>query len=181
MIFHPTDVEGVYVIEPERYEDSRGSFYRTWCREEMARMGLETRLDQSSASINRAKGTLRGMHFQRAPKEEAKVVRCVQGAIYDVALDLRPESRTYRQWAAVELNSRSGLQLYIPKGCAHGFQTLTEDTEVLYQIATPYSALHSAGVRWNDPAFRIEWPLADPILSERDAKYSDYLMEAIAA
>lgn len=168
MIYHYTPISGVFLIEPERHEDERGWFSRSFCAEEFAEMGLETNFVQCSASFNERSGTLRGLHYQSVPHAEIKLVRCVRGAIFDVAVDIRPESDTFGQWIAAELSSANGSMFYIPKGCAHGFQTLTANTEIFYQISTPYRAEHSAGIRWNDPGLGIDWPISTPILSERD-------------
>jgi dTDP-4-dehydrorhamnose 3,5-epimerase len=172
--FVPLALAGAYLLEPRRTEDGRGHFARTWCVEEARAHGLEPAIAQCSLSWNLKRGTLRGMHYQRAPFEEVKVVRCVRGALVDVLLDLRPKSRTFGHWEAVELTEDNGLQVYVPAGFAHGFQTLRDGTEVHYQISTPYHPEAAAGVRWNDPAFGILWPLADPILSPRDAAFPDF-------
>lgn len=171
MIFKETDLKGAFLIEMELLEDERGFFSRSFCREEFKRYGLNTEVDQCNASYNKKKGTLRGMHFQRAPKEEAKLVRCVKGAVYDVIIDLRPDSDTYCRWLGVELNSRKYKELYIPEGFAHGFQTLEDDTELFYQMFENFDAGLASGVRWNDPVFGIDWPLSDPIMSEKDRSY----------
>lgn len=174
MIFAPTSLPGVMTVAPDPQTDERGLFARTWCAREFAEQGLNPALVQCSVSFNTRRGILRGMHIQRAPHEEAKLVRCTRGAIYDVALDLRTDSRTYLQWTAVELTADNRLGLYIPEGVAHGFQTLADDCEVFYQMAAFYEPGSASGVRWDDSAFGIRWPLADPILSERDATYPDY-------
>ena len=170
MKFTPTKIAGVWLIEMERHEDERGWFARSWCAEEFAARGLNPRLSQCSVSFNKKKGTLRGMHWQAAPHAEAKLVRCTRGAIYDVALDLRPNSATFKQWVGVELTPENGYALYVPEGCAHGFQTLADDTEVFYQISERHHPDSARGVRWDDSVFCIRWPLADmPILSQHDA------------
>lgn len=169
MTFTETKLKGVFIIEPERREDERGFFARAFCREEFRSHGLKTEFLQCSISYNKMKGTLRGMHYQASPHEEAKLVRCTRGAIYDVALDLRPGSATLRQWAATGLSADNRRMFYVPEGCAHGFQTLEDDTEIFYQISTPFHPESSRGVRWNDPAFAIDWPLPNPILSVRDS------------
>ena len=174
MIFTPTALPGVWVVAPEPVEDVRGFFARTWCEREFTAHGLEGRWVQSSVSFNKKKGTLRGMHFQRAPYEEVKLVRCVRGALYDVVLDLRRASPAYKRHVAVELSADSRKAVYVPPGVAHGFQTLVDDTEILYEISTPYTPSHAAGVRWNDPAFGIAWPDPDPIMSDRDRGYPDF-------
>ena len=157
------------MLEPERHEDERGYFARTFCVDELAAQGLETRVAQCSVSWNRRAGTLRGMHYQVPPHEEVKLVRCSRGALYDVLLDLRPSSTSYRAWQAFELSARNGHGLYVPAGVAHGFQTLVDDTEVSYQISSPYQPAAARGIRWDDPAFRIKWPTCESrIISERD-------------
>jgi dTDP-4-dehydrorhamnose 3,5-epimerase len=175
VIFEPTNLPGAYVIEPERHEDFRGSFARVFCQKEFAATGLEFGVAQCSISFNRRKGTLRGMHYQAAPFEEVKLVRCTQGAIYDVIVDLRRESPTFKKYFAIELNPKNSLALYIPAGCAHGFQTLVDDAEVFYQISQFHSAEHARGVRWNDQTFGIPWPLDDRNILERDQSYPDFL------
>jgi dTDP-4-dehydrorhamnose 3,5-epimerase len=174
MIIEPTPISGAYAIRLEPKNDARGFFARTWCREELNRLGLPNAISQCNISFNRERGTLRGMHYQIAPHSESKFVRCTQGSIYDVIVDLRPESPTYRLWHAVELSGVNRSQLFIPKGCAHGFQTLTSDTEVFYMMTAAYHPESARGVRWNDPAFAIEWPIADPILSKRDRSFADF-------
>ena len=174
MIFMPTSLLGAYVIEAERREDFRGHFARLFCEKEFAAHGLDTRVAQSSVSLSHRKGTLRGMHYQAAPFEEVKVVRCSRGGIYDVIIDLRRDSPTFKQHFAVELNEVNGKMLYIPVGFAHGFQTLAPGTEVLYQMSQFYSADYLRGVRWNDPAFGIRWPEPDPTILERDRTYPDF-------
>lgn len=159
------------MIELQPVEDSRGFFARTWCQREFEAHGLNPGLAQCNTSFNNKKGTLRGMHYQAAPYQEAKLVRCTMGAIYDVIVDLRPDSPTFKQWLAVELTAQNRLMLYIPAGVAHGFQTLQDDTEVFYQMSEFYYSELARGVRWDDPAFGIKWPLPDPILSERDKNY----------
>ena len=176
MIFNATELIGVYVIEPERLSDERGFFARTWCQHEFEAHGLDVRLAQCSLSFNLKRGTLRGMHYQDEPYVEAKLVRCTLGRLYDVVVDLRPTSSTYRQWMSVELSADNRRMIYIPPGLAHGFQTLIDQTEVFYQISEFYHPESARGVRWNDPAFNIDWPLPDPILSERDRTYPDYIV-----
>jgi dTDP-4-dehydrorhamnose 3,5-epimerase len=172
MKFTPTKIAGVWIVDLERHADERGWFARTWCAEEFRRHGLNPDLAQCSASFNRRRGTLRGMHWQAAPHEEAKLVRCVRGAMFDVALDVRSGSATFKQWVGVELTMENGRALYVPEGCAHGFQTLADDTEVFYQIAGEYYPASARGVRWNDPAFKIAWPnISGLVCSERDASY----------
>ena len=174
MKFTPTRIAGVVRVEIERIEDARGFFARTFCADEFAKHGLIPAVAQCNVSFNARRGTLRGMHFQREPWQEAKLVRCTGGRLYDVALDLRRDSPTYLQWVAEELSAGTRTMLYIGPGLAHGFQTLEDRTEVFYQMSESYHPESAAGVRWNDPAFGIEWPLSDPVLSERDATYPDY-------
>ncbi|MBL8817874.1 MAG: dTDP-4-dehydrorhamnose 3,5-epimerase [Planctomyces sp.] len=175
MIYTPTQLEGVWLVEPERHSDDRGFFARTWCSREFETRGLNSSLVQSNVSFNRRRGTLRGMHLQRAPWGECKLVRCTQGAIFDVVLDLRPNSVTYCQWVGTELTSDNHKAFYIPEGCAHGFQTLTETSEVLYQMSQYFVPESATGVRWNDPVFSIQWPETEVRhLSPRDATYPDF-------
>lgn len=176
MKFAETPLQGAYLVEPERREDQRGFFARTWCRDEFKAQGLVAELAQCSISRNGALGTLRGLHFQRPPHEEAKLVRCTAGAIFDVIVDLRPESTTHAEWFGVELDADGATALYIPKRFAHGFQTLSDGAEILYMISASYAPDASAGVRWDDPAFGIEWPHAEVrTISERDRAWPDYL------
>ena len=168
MRFVEQRIPGVFVIEPERLEDERGFFARVYCTQAFAENGIEFAAVQGSIGYNERRGTLRGMHFQAAPHEEGKLVRCTAGAIYDVALDLRTGSPTYRQWVAAELSAANRHELYLPKGVAHGYLTLEDACEVEYLISTPYHAAASSGVRWNDPAFGIEWPFAPVVMSDRD-------------
>jgi dTDP-4-dehydrorhamnose 3,5-epimerase len=174
--FLETRLSGAYLVEPERHEDERGFFARTWCREEFGAHGLVPELAQCSVSRNKAVGTLRGLHFQRAPHEEAKLVRCTAGAIFDVIVDLRPASPNHAKWFGVELDAERGKALYVPKGFAHGFQTLVDGAEVLYMISDPFVPDASAGVRWNDSAFGIDWPhVKERTISERDRTWPDYV------
>lgn len=174
MIFEETKISGVFEIHPERKPDERGFFARTWCQKEFAEHGLDSRLVQCSLSYNTHKGTLRGMHYQAAPFAETKVARCTQGAIYDVVLDLRPESATFKDWTSVVLTAENREMIYIPKGCAHGFLTLQDATEVFYQMSEFYNAESARGVRWDDPAFKIVWPEKVKVISERDRTYPDF-------
>ncbi|HXP82292.1 MAG TPA: dTDP-4-dehydrorhamnose 3,5-epimerase [Verrucomicrobiae bacterium] len=174
MKFIPIPLAGAYVVEMEPVADERGYFARFWCRDEFRAAGLNSNVEQSSLSFNRKRGTLRGMHYQAAPHEEVKLVRCTRGAIWDVLLDLRTGSSTFRRWIGVELTADNGKMVYVPAGFAHGFQTLTDEAEVQYQISEAYYAELTRGVRWNDPAFRIEWPLPNPILSARDREFPDF-------
>lgn len=174
MKFAEVGLPGVRLIEPERMHDERGFFARTWCRREFEAAGLDPKLVQCSISYNQRRGTLRGMHYQSAPSAEAKLVRCTAGAIYDVALDLRPDSPTFKQWRGVELTADNRHALYIPPGFAHGFLTLRDDTEVLYQMSEFFAPECARGVRWNDPAFGIQWPGEVVVISERDRSYPDF-------
>ena len=175
MKFTPTKLAGVWLVDLDRRADERGWFARTWCAEEFAQHGLNANLAQCSLSYNLRCGTLRGMHYQGAPHAETKLVRCVRGAMFDVALDLRPDSPTFREWVGVELTAENGRALFVAEGCAHGFQTLADHTEVLYQIAGVYHPDSARGVRWNDPGFAIEWLNPElAILSNRDASYPNY-------
>lgn len=175
MIFTETKLNGAYTIEMEKLGDSRGFFARAWCTKEFEAHGLSTWLVQANVSYNKKKKTLRGMHYQVAPYEETKLARCTRGAIYDVIIDLRRESPTYKQWIGVELTSKNYKMLYVPKNFAHGFQTLVDDTEVTYQVSQFYAPGCEQGIRYNDPAFGIEWPLEVQVISDKDASWPDYL------
>ena len=174
MIFRESDLKGAYIITLEAAKDDRGSFARTFCCREFAAAGLETDFVQHSISENRKRGTLRGLHYQTAPAAETKVVHCVRGSLFDVIVDLRPRSATYCQWAGFELSAGKRQLLYIPEGFAHGFQTLEDDTAIHYLISQYYTPELAAGVRWNDPAFGIRWPLPEPIMAEKDRLWPDY-------
>ena len=171
MIFRETKLQGAYIIEPEPITDERGFFARTWGQEDFAAHGLNSRIVQCNTSLNKQAGTLRGMHYQIAPHAEVKLVRCTAGAIYDVIIDLRPHSATRGQWLGVELTARNRLMAYVPEGFAHGFQTLADETEVFYQVSEYYHPESARGVRWDDPAFGIEWPLEVSVISERDRSH----------
>jgi len=175
MRFTETPLSGAFIIEPERRTDERGFFARVWCQEELADHGLETRLVQCSISYNNRAGTLRGLHYQTDPFPEVKIVRCTRGAIFDVIVDLRRESPTFAQHFSIVLTAANRTLLYIPRHFAHGFQTLEDDTEVMYQMSEFYRPESGRGVRWNDPAFGIEWPhTEDRLINERDASYPDF-------
>jgi len=174
MRFVETEISGAYVIELEPIADERGSFARTWCEREFAEHGISMTIRQCSISVNRHRGTMRGMHYQDAPHAEQRVVRCTSGAIYDVVVDLRAESTSFRRWVSVEMSRENRKMVYVPEGCAHGFVTLVDDVEVLYQMSAFYSADHARGVRWNDPAFAIEWPIEITTISERDKNHPDF-------
>jgi len=171
MIFKEAKMRGAYIIEPELIEDERGFFARIWSQEEFGSRGLNSKLVQCNSSLNKQTGTLRGMHYQIPPHEEAKLVRCTSGAIYDVIVDLRRDSPTRGQWIGVELTSRNRLMIYVPEGFAHGFQTLEDDTEVFYQVSEYYHPESARGVRWDDPTFSIDWPLGISVISERDRSH----------
>lgn len=174
MIFTETKLKGAFIIEPERFEDGRGFFARTWCKREFEVHGLNSNLMQCNVSFNKMKGTLRGMHYQSHPHAEAKLIRCTQGSLYDVIIDLRHDSTTYKNWFAVELNRDNYKMLYVPENFAHGFLTLEDNTEVFYQMSEFYYPEYARGVRWNDPAFSIKWPDEVNIVSERDRNYPDF-------
>lgn len=171
MIFRKTKIKGLYVIEPELKEDERGYFARTFCKEEFAKMGCDFEIAQTNRSMTFKKGMIRGMHFQKEPKAEDKIIQCLKGKIFDVAIDLRPKSPTYGQWMAKELSEENKKMFLIPKGFAHGFQTLTDNCETQYYMSEFYSPEYAAGVRWNDPAFNVTWPIENPELSERDKNW----------
>jgi dTDP-4-dehydrorhamnose 3,5-epimerase len=174
MIFHETKLAGVFEIHLEPISDERGFFARSWCWKEFEDHGLNGHLVQCNVSLNARNGTLRGMHYQAAPHAEAKLVRCTAGAMYDVALDLRPQSPTFKQWFAAVLSAENHHMLYIPEGCAHGFITLADQTEIFYQMSEFYHPEASRGIRWNDPAFQIAWPEKVQLISERDSTYPDF-------
>ena len=169
-----TPLQGALLLEPERIEDERGYFARTFCVDELAARGMRFEVVQCNVSSNRRRGTLRGMHFQRPPHAEGKIVSCLAGSLLDVIVDLREDSPSFRRWHAVELSAANRLALAIPPGLAHGFQTLEDGTEVQYMMSRRYVPEAAAGVRWNDPAFGIRWPIERPILSARDAAYPDF-------
>ena len=176
MTIKETKLKGAFIIEPERYVDERGFFARAWSEGELSRYGIG-HLVEGNISYNAKKGTLRGMHFQQAPHGQAKLLRCTRGAVYDVGVDLRPDSPTFRQWVGVELTEQNRVLLYLPPEFGHGFQTLVDDTEVFYMVSSPYAPAASGGVRWDDPAFRIEWPPAEArIINERDRTYPDFTL-----
>lgn len=180
MIFKETALKGAYIIELEQLKDERGFFARSFCKKEFEEHGLNTNIAQCNISFNKKKGTLRGMHYQTPPYEEAKVVSCIRGSIYDVIIDLRPDSNTYCQWYAVELDGHNYVMLYIPRGFAHGFQTTEDNTVVFYQMSEFYHPECARGVRWDDTAFGIEWPLVNPILSEKDIAFKKFTSNGTA-
>jgi dTDP-4-dehydrorhamnose 3,5-epimerase len=174
MIFNELPLKGAFIIEAERLEDERGFFARTFCRREFLAHGLKADLAQASISFNRKKGTLRGMHLQTAPFEEVKLVRCTMGAIHDVIIDLRIASATFGKYASVDLSSENRRMLYVPEGFAHGFITLVDNTEILYEISQFYSPAYAVGVRWNDPQFAIQWPIEVEVMSDKDRNLPDF-------
>jgi dTDP-4-dehydrorhamnose 3,5-epimerase len=174
MIFTETPLKGAFVIEPEIIKDERGFFARTFCQEEFTSRGLNPNVAQCNISFNSKKGTLRGMHYQTEPYAEVKLVRCTRGTIYDVIIDLRPNSATSKKWFAVELSADNRKMLYIPEGFAHGFQTLEDTTEVFYQMSEFYHIEYARGVRWDDPAFGIKWPTGRRIIADRDRDHPDF-------
>jgi dTDP-4-dehydrorhamnose 3,5-epimerase len=171
MRFTETAVVGAFVIDPEPFSDERGSFARVFCAHEFEEHGLEPRIVQSNLSVNHQAGTLRGLHYQRAPHEETKLVRCIRGALFDVVVDLRPGSPSYRRWVGVELTADNQRALFVPRGCAHGFQTLVDDTEAIYDVSAMYAPDHEAGAHHADPAFGIEWPLPVASISDKDRSW----------
>ena len=174
MIFSETKLKGAFIVEPEKHEDDRGFFARSWCQKEFQTHNLNPTTVQCNISFNKMKGTLRGMHYQVAPFAEAKLVRCTAGAIYDVIIDLRPGSPTYKQHVGEVLTANNYKMFYVPESFAHGFQTLEENTEIFYQMSEFYSREHARGVRYSDPAFGIEWMISDPIMVDRDRNYPDF-------
>ena len=174
MIFRPLAFEGLWLVQMERASDERGWFARSFCAEEFARHRLSPRVSQCSVSYSRRRGTLRGLHWQEAPHAEAKLVRCVRGRLFDVIVDLRLGSSSFARWTSVELGAETGDAVYIPEGMAHGFQTLEDDTEVLYQMSAPHHPASERGIRWNDPLFAIAGPIPEPVLSERDRTRPDF-------
>jgi dTDP-4-dehydrorhamnose 3,5-epimerase len=174
MKFHKTTLKDAMLIDLERRGDDRGFFARTFCVDEFAANGLPTEFVQQNTSYSANKGTLRGMHFQRAPYAEDKLVRCLRGAIVDIIVDLRPDSPTFKKWEAFELNDDNKRQLLVPKGFAHGFQSVSDHVEVTYLVSTRYNGVAEGGVRWNDPAFAINWPLAPTDMSDKDRNWPDF-------
>ena len=174
MQFEHTDIPGVLVVTPDIFADERGLFVRAWMPDEFAARGLDTRIAQGSLAVTHKRGSIRGLHYQAAPFQETKIVRAVRGSIFDVAVDLRRDSPTFRRWVGAELSAENRRLMYLPEGVAHGYQTLTDDAEVFYFVSAPYSPDHARGVRWDDPAFGIVWPLGSPTsINDRDASYPD--------
>jgi dTDP-4-dehydrorhamnose 3,5-epimerase len=180
MIFHETTVDGAVLVDLDTHGDERGFFARAWCQNEFEAQGLTSRLVQVNLSHSRDAGTLRGMHFQRAPHEEAKLVRCIRGALFDVVADMRPGSPTEGRWFGTTLTAQNRRMLYVPEGCAHGFLTLEDDTEALYQVSELYAPGAEGGFRWDDPAFGIRWPRTPAVMSEKDAAWAPLAGEAAA-
>lgn len=173
MIFRETKLKGAFIIEVEKREDDRGFFARAWCKKEFDEHGLTASMVQSNIAFSKRKGTLRGLHYQGAPYGEVKVVRCTKGSLYDVMVDLRPGSSTYRQWVGVELTSSNHKMMYVPEGFAHGYQTLEDNTEVMYQVSQFYFPAFERGIRYDDPGVGIDWPLIDKIISDKDKGWPD--------
>jgi dTDP-4-dehydrorhamnose 3,5-epimerase len=174
VIFTETELKGAYIIEIEELKDHRGFFARSWCQNEFKDHGLTTRIAQANVSYNKKMGTLRGMHYQLSPYEETKLVRCTRGGIYDVIIDLRPASPTYTQWVGVKLTAESYKMFYVPENFAHGFITLEDDTEVTYQVSQFYTPGSERGMRWDDPALSIDWPIDVQVISDKDKSWPDY-------
>ena len=171
MKFRQAPLEGVVVVELDRREDERGFFARSFCEDEFSAQGLASRFVQCNVSFNRRKGTLRGMHYQKSPHEEDKVVRCTMGAVYDVVVDIRLHSPTYLKWFATELSAENRTALFVPRGFAHGFQTLTDNSEVLYQMSVFFDPESACGIRWDDPVIAIDWPSSEVVISEKDRAF----------
>jgi dTDP-4-dehydrorhamnose 3,5-epimerase len=175
MIFTETKLKGAFIIDVEPYHDERGSFVRTWCKKDFADHGLNVQFVQSNLSYNKKKGIIRGMHFQAPPYEEIKLVSCIKGEIYDVIIDLRPKSETFKQWISVVLSDKNQKMLYIPEGFAHGFQALEDNTYVFYQMSEYYHPECARGIRWNDPSFNLPWPISkDIVISHKDTSYQEF-------
>ncbi|MEM6348159.1 MAG: dTDP-4-dehydrorhamnose 3,5-epimerase [Bacteroidota bacterium] len=174
MIFTETKLKGAFIVDIKGFQDDRGLFSRVYCQREFEEHGLNAKVVNTNVSRSVYKGTLRGMHFQRQPMAECKLVRCTNGALYDVIIDLRPGSPTYKEWIGVELNEDNYRMLFVPEGFAHGFQTLVDQTEATYQVSQFYAPDHEGGVRWNDPTFGIEWPLEPTVMSDKDKNWPDF-------
>jgi dTDP-4-dehydrorhamnose 3,5-epimerase len=181
MRFEETNVAGVVLITPDRFEDERGFFSRTWGLDEFQAHGLETRVASRNVSFNRMARTLRGMHFQHAPYREVKIVSCLVGSVYDVAVDLRPESATFGQWFGAELTHDNGVMLYVPEGCAHGYLSLVPDSTVEYLISEFYHPEAAGGLRWDDPFCNIQWPAEPAVMNDRDRTWPDFIPDEVAA
>ena len=174
MIFTQLKLQDAFVIEVEGSKDERGFFARTWCKKEFEANNLNINLVQANLAVTKKKGTLRGMHYQMAPYEESKLVRCTRGAIFDVIVDLRPDSATYKRWVGLELTADNHSMIYVPEGFAHGYEALTDDAEVFYQVSQFFSPEYERGVRYDDPAFKINWPITVQVISEKDKSWPDY-------
>ena len=174
MKFTETKLKGAFVVEIEKLSDERGFFARSWCQKEFEAHGLNARLVQANVSYNHKKGTLRGIHYQIAPYQECKLISCTRGAIYDVIIDLRPDSPTYKQWTGVELTADSYHMFFVPEDFGHGFQTLTDETEITYQVSQFYTPGSEKGIRFDDPVFNIQWPLDAAVISEKDKNWPDF-------
>ena len=179
MVFTEMTLQGAFIIDIEPVADERGFFARSWCQREFAAHDLCTQWVQCNISFNKQRGTLRGMHYQVAPFAETKLLRCTSGALYDVIIDLRPESSTFKQWMAVELTAANHRMLYVPEGFGHGFQTLEDNTEIFYQMSQFYAPEYARGIRWDDPTFKISWPVDARIISERDRSFPDFRPRAL--
>ncbi len=177
MIFTETRLKGAFIIEPELIKDERGFFARAFCRNEFISKGLNPDMVQCNISLNHKKGTLRGMHYQVQPYSEIKLVRCTSGSVYDVIIDFRPDSKTFKQWVGTELSASNHKMFYVPEGFAHGYQTLEDNTEVFYQVSSFYHPEAESGLRWNDPAFGIKWPIPVTTVSTKDASHPDWKAE----
>ncbi len=176
MTFTETPLSGAYIIDIVKIEDERGFFGRSFCRREMEEHGLTGEIMQANTSFSHKRGTLRGLHYQVAPYQESKLIRCVRGAIYDVIIDLRPGSSTFRHWTSVELSQENYRMFYIPEGFAHGYMALTDNAEVYYNVSAFYSPGAEKGIRWNDPAFKISWPFEPELISEKDMQHPDWAL-----
>ncbi len=174
MVFTETTLKGAFLIDIEAHEDHRGFFARTFCKSAFKAHGIDFEIAQCNLSFNKKRGILRGLHFQNTPNEEAKLVQCMRGAIYDVIVDLRPESPSFKKWEAFTLDQENRRMAFIPEGFAHGFQTLQDETEVFYLMSTAYQPTSACGLPWNDPAFGISWPIHPPVLSEKDQAYHPF-------
>lgn len=179
MTFTETAVAGVWIVSQAPRGDDRGFFARMWCEEEFAARGLVSRFPQANNAYSRFAGTLRGLHYQAAPHGEVKLVRCIRGVIFDVVADVRPDSPTRGRWLGVELSAENRQMLYVPEGCAHGYLTLTDDSEVIYPVSSPYAPPSERGVRWDDPAFAIDWPLTPVHVSPKDHAWPDVVLHAL--
>jgi dTDP-4-dehydrorhamnose 3,5-epimerase len=173
MIFNPTTIPDVMIVELEKCEDARGYFARAWCEREFTEHGLP-RFVQTNMSMSRQKGAIRGLHYQLAPHGEAKYIRCIRGAIFDVVVDIRPDSPTFKQWFGIELTAENRKAVFVPEGLPHAYQALADDAEVIYSSSCAYTPGAERGVRWNDPAFKIDWPIKQAIVSEKDSNWPNY-------